>query len=447
MSDLPKGKVQLLILGGESAPLRAPTEIALDLKPFEIPFTLIAKAGDKVKKGAPILADKNEPRRLFVSPAAGTITEVRRGLKRVLQEIVIALDSEEEEVRLPPLNPNQVERAALLTRLLEGGAFAHIRNRPFNFLANPDKTPRSIFIQAVESAPCVPPAEMQIEGEEKAFQAGLNTLCKLTDGPVHLVYHAHSSARAFKDAQGVQKHTVEGPHPISAPSLHIQVIDRIQSPEDVIWSLNAHDVVMIGKLVTEGIYWTDRIIGIGGNGMDPHKIGYFKVRAGFPIRALISGRLAHGTQRRISGDPLIGHQVSESDFLGFNDYAFTVIPENTHRQFLHFFRLGADKYSCSGAYLSGHLQDRFYDFTTSLHGEHRPFIDSTLYQKVQPLQIPTMLLCKAVLAEDYDRAAELGLYEVVPEDFALTTFVDPSKIDMPGIIRKGLREYAKEVLG
>lgn len=146
--------------------------------------------------------------------------------------------------------------------------------------------------------------------------------------------------------------------------------------------------------------------------------------------------------------PFDGKKVTPEDFLGFGDTVFTVIPENTEREFLHFMGLGYDKYSFSKAYLSGHLDNkkREYSFTTNQHGEHRPFIDSTLYDKVMPLNVPTMLLVKAVMAEDFEVAETLGLLEVDSEDFALPTFVCPSKMEMTEIIKTGLKQYAKEVL-
>ena len=57
-----------------------------------------------------------------------------------------------------------------------------------------------------------------------------------------------------------------------------------------------------------------------------------------------------------------------------------------------------------------------------------------------------MQLVKAVMAEDYELAESLGLLEVVGEDFALPSFVDPSKIEMGEIIDKGLKRYAADVL-
>jgi Na+-transporting NADH:ubiquinone oxidoreductase subunit A len=192
----------------------------------------------------------------------------------------------------------------------------------------------------------------------------------------------------------------------------------------------------------------DKVISIAGPGVLSHHVGYFKLREGYPIEALISGRVSKGSQRFISGDPLIGHKVSSEGFLGFYDDVFCIIPENTQREFLHFFSLGTDKYTHSWAYMSGHagIKDREYDFNTGLHGEHRAFIDGSVYDSVMPLDVPVMLLTKAVMAEDFELAEQYGLLEVDSEDFALPTFVCPSKIEISEIIKKGLKDYSKEFL-
>lgn len=427
--------------------LVTPSQVGLSFNAFEeIKFRLLVKAGDVVKIGQPLAEDKSTPGRMFVSPAAGTVKEVKRGLKRSLQTIIIDVGKQEESVSFSPLTHPSKE--AIIERLLIGGAFAHIRSRPFNLLADPTKTPRNIFVKAIESAPCVPAAELQVAGYEKEFQAGLDALTKLTTGKVHLVYRKDTTNRAFNEAQNVEKHTAEGPHPISNHSLHIQQIDPVRSVDDQVWTLSALDVVVIGQLLTQGRYHIERIISVAGPGVLHDRIGYFKGRLGYPIGGLIAGRIEKGDLRFISGDPLMGKKISVEDFLGFYHTSFCVVPENTQREFLHFMRLGHDKYSFSKAYLSGHLNNanREYQFTTNQHGEHRAFIDSTLYDEVMPLRVPTMLLVKAVMAEDFELAETLGLLQVDSEDFALPSFVCPSKIEMIDIIGSGLKQYAKEVL-
>lgn len=444
----PQGNIKPLIPSGEASAIGTPRRIALSLSEFEdIKFRLLVKVGDVVKIGQPLVEDKSTPGRMFVSPAAGVVQEIRRGLKRSLQEIVIDVAAKEEYVEQPIIDLQRITREALIEQLLVGGVFSLIRARPFNVLADPQKMPRSIFVKAVESAPFVPPAEMQVQGYEKEFQAGLDALTKLTTGPVHLVYRQGTSCKAFLEASHVEKHTVEGPHPVSNHSVHIQNIDPIRTANDNVWTVTALDVVGIGHLIIQGRYHIGRVISISGPGILPNSGGYFKVRTGYPIEVLVSGRIKKGAIRLISGDPLMGRKVSVEDFLGFYHTAFCAIPENEEREFLHFCGVGLNKYSFSKAYISGHLDNsqRKYSFTTNQHGEHRAFIDSGLYDQVMPLKVPTMLLAKAVMAEDFDLAEILGLLEVDSEDFALPTFVCPSKMEMTDIIKKGLKQFAHEI--
>lgn len=443
----PSGTVHELVPSGTSAQA-ASRLLALNLEPFTCRFHLIAKEGDKVKIGDPIAEEKNCPGRYFVSPACGIVKEIVRGEKRVIRNVVIQVDAKEEYKSFPLLDPASASYEALIERMLEGGIFSKIKRRPFNLLADSRHKPRSIFVKAIESAPIVPPAEYQVLGHEKEFQAGLTALSRITDGKVHLVYRAGTNCRAFTEAKNVVLHTAEGPHPISNPSLHIEQIDPITAVEDNVWVLCAHDVVCLGSLLINGKTHHQRVIGIGGTGILANKAGYFRIRDGVSLGELIAGRLIPGTPRLISGDPLNGQQELPTDYLRFDDFAFTVIPEMEEREFLHFFRAGTDKYSFSRAYLSGHRDpsSRNYFFSTSLHGEHRAFIDASLYDKVQPLKISTMLLVKAVMAEDYDLAQKLGLLEVVPEDFSLPAFVCPSKVEMPSIISQGQAVVARDFL-
>lgn len=385
---------------------------------------------------------------MFASPAGGIVKEIRRGLKRRLLDIVIEIKGEEDIHQWEPLNAVDASREQITQRLMEGGGFAYIRQRPFDLLANPHKTPRAIFVNAVSSAPFAVPYEMQLKGHEKAFKAGLEALTKLTDGKVHFVCSRFTDFKPFLEVSGVEKHTIEGPHPIGNSSVHIHHIDPIRSVDEVVWTANALDVATIGYLIDEGKYLTDRIVSVAGPGVIPERTGYFKARTGFPIEGLIANKIPQGSVRFISGSVLTGSAVDPEDFLHFYDTSLSVIPESMSREFLHFFRLGIDKFTASGTYFSGHVKpgSRLYDFTTNLHGEERAFVIATPYNHVMPLNINTMLLVKAVMSEDYDSAEQLGLLEIAPEDFALPTFVCPCKIEMVDIMKNGLRAYAQEVV-
>ncbi len=304
---------------------------------------------------------------------------------------------------------------------MQRGLFPHIRFRPFNLVPDPKHLPRAIFITAIETRPFLPPFEMHVEGEEIYFAEGLKALSKLAPGRVHLVYRSHSDFPPFIHAEQVEKHTVEGPHPAGCGSVHIHAIDPIRRPNDYVWTLTALDVVIVGKMVREGRYHVKRIISLAGPGIADEKRGFFIGRQGYPVKELMKYRSSDPLIRFISGDPLTGTEVETTHFLGFNHTCFSAFPINITREPFHFFQLGRKKYSATRAYLSGHISPppEGYHFTTNQHGEERAFIDPSVYDKVMPLEIPTMLLVKAILAEDFEKAERLGVLEVVPEDFAL----------------------------
>jgi len=431
---------------GSPHPLPPPDQVALNLDPFDTTrFKVHVKVGERVKIGQPLVESKTVPGQMFVSPAGGTVSEVRRGLKRRLLDIVIDVEPNEEYYLHEKCDLQSATQRELLDLFMRSGLFPHVRLRPFNLVPDPQYIPRDIFVTAAQSLPFVPPFSMQVEGNEKYFQAGLDTLAKLTTGKVHLVHP--QKEEAFSSYTGVEKHTVLGPHPSGTSSLHIHKIAPIQAPNDYVWALTALDVLVIGKMLLEGKYYTDRIISIAGTGVIEGRRGFFRARMGFPIQNLISNRITNQPVRLISGDPLTGTKTEASDFLGFYDTCFSALLENTKRQFLHFFRLGLNKFTATRAYLTGHVSspENGFAFTTNQHGEQRAFIDGAVYERVMPMRIPTMHLIKAIMAEDYELAEQLGLLEVVPDDFALSTFICPSKIEMIEIVKEGLYRYSKEV--
>jgi len=428
--------------------LPSPKRVALNLAPFsDVKFKILVKEGP-VKLGQVIAECKTHPEIKFVAPAGGVVTEVKRGLKRRLLDVIIETSKKEAVVKHKTLDPENASKEEILSMLCKSGLFPKIRMRPFNLMAIPTDTPKSIFVKAVNSAPYQPPAEMHVREHSREFQVGLNALTKLTSGKVHLVYRKDCDFDGFTEAVNVDHHTVEGPHPVGNVSVHIHNIDPITHHSDRVWTVTAMDVVAMGHLFITGHYFTDRLIALGGNALLPGKTGYYMGREGYPINELLQGSNDNVPLRVISGDPLMGEAVDFDEFLGFNHDTVSVIPENSQREMLHFFRLGTDKFTSHKAYLSGlmdHSTNEF-EFTTNQHGEHRAFVDSTIYEKVMPMQIPTQQLIKALITKNYDEAEALGFLEVVAEDLALATFIDPCKNEMTEIVKVAIADYSKEVI-
>ncbi len=410
------------------SPFPATDRIALDLSPYgSVRWKLLAKEGESVALGEPLVFDKKCEALKLLSPAGGRIVQVRKGEKMRPITIVIERDKDEPIFERPPLAPE----SATLEAFAERGLFAHIRSRPFGTIAKPDKKPRDIFVQALESAPFVPPATLQVEGYEQAFHTGLTALTHLTKGSVHLVCREGT----FTD---VERHTAEGPHPIASPSLHIERIAPIRSADEVVWTLRAHDVVAIGQMLTTGRPHTERVISVAGMGFKEEERRYLRVRSGIAL----TGFTPLPGARLISGDPLTGYLSTTDDFLGAEHFSICSIPADQKRPWFYFLRPGFGRYSSFRAYPS--RRDP-YNLSTRTHGEERPFIDGRVYDRVMPLRVPTMPLVKAVMAEEWEKAESYGLLNVVSEDFALSTFICPSKVEMVDAMERGITQYLSEL--
>ena len=416
-----KGKVKSFSL---------PSTVALDLSPFEtLSFSLLKKEGEGVKVGEPLVVDKKCSGRVFVSPGSGKVKKVVRGLKRRLCYILIETDQKQTPFK---------QGKGTLETLMQGGLFPHIRMRPCERIAHPNWKPEAIFIKAIESAPFSPPPELEVDGNKEAFAAGLEGLAKIC--PVHLVYREGSQSLSFTEPSHVEVHSASGSHPIGNSSVHISAIHPIRKNNQVIWTLTVSDVIAVGMWITQGVYYSEKVISVAGEGIPEEKRGFFQVNRGIPTGAILGEIGKH--VRVISGDPLMG-EIS-SGVLGFYHNVISALPDPpVKREFLHFLKLNRKGYTASKAYF---FRKKSSEFTTIQHGELRPFIDGVVYDKVMPLNIQTMPLIKSLLTEQYDKGEALGLLEVVPEDFALPSFICPSKIEMAEIVKQGLRGYAAEHL-
>lgn len=81
---------------------------------------------------------------------------------------------------------------------------------------------------------------------------------------------------------------------------------------------------------------------------------------------------------------------------------------------------------------------------TNLNGEERALVVTGEMEKVFPMDIYPMQLIKSCMIEDVERMEVLGIYEVVPQDFALIDYSSTSKLEAQEIIRRGVELMIKE---
>lgn len=422
-----------------------PETFALKLSDFiDVLPKVLVKQGDEVQAGTPLFYDKNNEAIRFCSPVSGEVIEIIRGEKRKILEVKILADKIINYVNFSKANPKDLSRENIIEALLSSGIWPLIRQRPFGVIANPEEKPKSIFISAFDSNPLAPDNDFIMGEDGGNFQTGLDALQKLTDGKVHLNIHAdRTQSTVFTGAKGVEINKFSGPHPAGNAGVQIHHIDPVNKGESV-WCLNAQDVLIVGRLFNQGRFDPSRVIALTGSQVKSPK--YYKTVVGGAVKNILAeGGLKEGTNRIISGNVLTGQEISEDGYLGFYDYQITVIPEGDEPEFMGWITPGLNKFSMSRSFFSWLTPNKKYELNTNLHGEERPFVVTGQYEKVFPMDIYPVHLLKAVLIEDIELMENLGIYEVVEEDFALCEFVCTSKIESQDIIRRGLDLIRKEM--
>ena len=405
---------------------------------------LISKVGSKVKAGEPVFYDKSNEDVKFVSPVSGEIIDIERGEKRKILTIKIEADKTQSFVDYGALDLNKADAAAVKTRLLESGCWVFVKQRPYDVIANPNKSPKAIFISGYASAPLAADLDFTLKGKEKELQAAVTALGKLTEGQVH-VSVGKSSNSPLAGLSGITLHKVSGPHPSGNVGTLINKIDPVNKGE-VVWTLNAQDLVIIGELLLTGKFNAERVVALVGSSVE--KPRYFVTKIGSEVATMVydKGISKDANVRIISGNVLSGKQVKPDGNLDYYSNVITVIPEGDDYEFFGWNKPIFNKISTSRALTFSWLNPKKeYDLNTNTNGEHRAFVVTGSYEEVFPLDIYPMQILKACMYKDLDEMELLGMYEVAPEDFALTEFICVSKQPHQKIIREGLDLMIKEI--
>jgi len=405
---------------------------------------LLVKAGAKVKAGEPIFYDKSNDSIQFVSPVSGEVAEIIRGEKRRILEVKIQADKTQTYFDHNKLEVKSAKNEAIKAKLLESGCWPFVMQRPYDVIANPEKTPKGIFVSAYASAPLAANYDFVLTGKQAELQAAVTALSKLTDGDVN-VSVSKDSHSPFTNLEDVVIHKVSGPHPSGNVGTLINKIDPVNKGE-VVWTVTPQDLVIIGEVLLTGKFNAERIVALAGSGIQEPR--YLVTKIGSEIATMVYDRGIEkdANVRIISGTVLSGKEIKPDGFLGYYSNVVTVIPEGDDYEFFGWNKPVFDKVSTSRALTFSWLTPKKkFDLNTNTNGEHRAFVLTGTYEQVFPLDIFPMQILKACMYQDLDEMEALGMYEVAPEDFALTEFVCVSKQPHQKIIREGLDLMLKEI--
>ncbi|NCT17523.1 MAG: NADH:ubiquinone reductase (Na(+)-transporting) subunit A [Flavobacteriaceae bacterium CG_4_8_14_3_um_filter_34_10] len=441
-----KGLDIRLVGESEKALTNAPRSRTFSIKPSDfhlITPKMVVKEGAKLQAGDEIWFSKTQENIRFVSPVSGTLTEIKRGAKRVITDLVITADSQDAYRDFGKLDVASAKAETIKNRLLEGGCWFFIKQRPYDVVANPNLSPKAIFISAFASGPLVADYNFTLQGKETQLQAAVTALSKLTKGKVHVGIGAETIS-PMSNLKDVIIHKISGPHPAGNVGTLINKIDPVNKGETV-WTITPQDLVIIGDFLLTGKYNAERIVALSGSSLKSPK--YYKTKIGAEVSTMVyDSGLNEENVRVISGGILSGKKVEKDGHLGFYDNTISVIPEGDDYEFFGWTKPEFNKISLTRALTFSWLTPKKkFTLNTNTNGEHRAFVQTGLYEQVFPLDIYPLQILKACMVEDLDAMEQLGMYEVAPEDFALTEFVCISKQPHQDIIRQGLDVMYKEI--
>lgn len=398
--------------------------IGLQLKPE-------LKEGDSVNAGTPVLRDKADEEIKIVSPVNGILKAIVRGERRKILRVEIAPADSDTKFRVS-------DTSDLRLAMANSGLWAMLRQLPYGIVPARDSQPRDIFVTAVDTAPLAADPYTLCPDRLANAQAGVEALKSLTKGKVYVGCRPGQ----LPELHGAEMVEVEGPHPAGNVGTLVGNIAPVNKGE-IVWTIDFTLLERIGMLARDG--FVDYGCNVAVTGSEVSKPGIVRTVIGASMKSLVGGNLVRKEHIRvISGNVLTGSAVGMDGFLRFPYRQVTVIPEGDDKvEFMGWASLSPSKMSFSRSFLGGFL-NRVYNPDARINGGRRAMIMSGEYESVIPMDIYPEYLIKAIISKDIDKMEQLGIYEVVPEDFALAEMIDTSKLPLQQIVREGLDYIRKE---
>ena len=400
---------------------------------------VVVKEGDDVKAGDALFVNKQHPEVKFVSPVAGKVTLVERGDRRKVLSVQVEAAAEQAYVDFGKKDVKSLTSEQVKEALLESGLFGFFIQRPYAVVADPNDTPKGIFVSAIADMPLAADIDVVMKGNEADFQTGISALAKLAK--VYLGVKPGSALANTKDAEVT---AFSGKCPAGNVGVQINHVNPINKGE-VVWTIGAEEVIFIGRLFNTGKVNLTRTIAVAGSEIKEPQ--YKQVLIGAKIGDIVAGNVKTEQKVRIiDGNPLTGMKTSENDFLLAHSTEVSAIPEGDEaNELFGWIAPRLKNFSVSRSYFSWLMpKNKEYVLDARVKGGHRHMIFSGEYESVFPMDIYPEQLIKAIIAGDIDRMEALGIYEVAPEDFAVAEFVDSSKVELQRIVREGLDMLRKE---
>ena len=408
--------------------------------------TMLVEEGDQVKLGQPLIEDKKNPGVFITSPAGGKVEAINRGNRRVLQSIVIEVDSQEEFIQFNTFSEQDLLNAtkdSIREQLISSGMWTAFRTRPYSKIPNIESSPSNVFISALDTQPLSPNPEYIINLQKEDFNFGISVLKQLVNCPIHLSM-SENSTLDIKDDDQLKTHVFTGPHPSGLVGTQMHFISPA-SLSNINWTIGYQDIIAIGKLFKTGSLPVERIISLAGPQVNEPT--YVKTRLGACTDELTAGELTQRENRIISGSVISGREaIGAYAYLGryHNQISVVAEPNSKDREFMNWLTPGPRKFSKIPLFLSALFPNKFFKFKALMNGSDRPIVPIGVYEEVLPLNVLPAMLLRNIVLLDTEKIQALGGLELDEEDLSLCSYVCPGKYDFGSLLRAGLTKIEVE---
>ena len=369
---------------------------------------LLCQRGDRVRAGAALMHDARRPKIKFTSPVSGVVSEIEYTARRRLKLLRIDVDEELTAVHFPIAEERNA--AAYRDLMLESGAWASLRTRPFGNIPNPDAEPTAIFVTAIDNDPLAPNATAVIELFAEEFRVAANALATISTAPVY-VCHAIAYKPPVDASEQLQCKAFPSNFQMGLAGAHINAICPIGFAGKEVWSIHYQDLISLGHLLLHGTSWNQRMITLTGNALKAPRL--LRVAVGASIRELLADELTDNTPLTVfSGSAKYGQAIEfQSAFLGNQQRQVSVMNS---------------------------------DSVTPPDRVSGIVIPTEMLEAVAPPGIYAAPLMRALQIDDVDRARELGALELVEEDLAALSNASLAPCDYGLLLRGVLDQLESE---
>ena len=421
--------------------LEAPETVAFIPKHIRfIKPRLAIKEKDSVKVGSLLFSDKHRPDLKFRSPGAGIVETVHFGPRRILEAIVIRLDSKEEDEIFSSISEaalDTMDTKDLVARIQEGGLWALIRELPFKNIPFYHGKPPGIIVTMGTKEPFEPEPSVYLRGREDLFQFGIRVLKRLTAN-VDVVLPSGNDAPDFLHKMAT--HKVSGKYPCGDAGV-LLYWTKIDLNQKRTWYIHGQDVLLLARLLRDGRYPIERTVVLAGP--DVKHPCHIETRMGAPLSHLAQFGTINGDHRFVVGGLFTGYPEPGNGYLSFHETAVAVLPNDKKAERFALFKPGYHKPTYSRAFIS-RLNPSPMTVDGRYHGEERACIGCGYCANVCPVDILPQFAFKTIIIGEMEEALKHGILDCV--ECGLCSHVCPSKIDLAQILKTARADLYKEMV-